>query len=576
MSLTWLRLLAVLTLALGVLISSHAQNVTLNVSSTPVTGITITASPPDNSGLTGGVTNFSLTYSDMFSIPTVVLTAPASFNGELFANWTINGIAQPPGQTVVTVVMAANENAVAVYNTPNVTVTVNSVNPASGVPITAAPADNAGLTGGTTSFQLNYPNLTTVTLTAPPVAGGNVFDHWMLGRVTEPQGQLQLRFALAGSVAASAVYVQGVPVNVQSQNPNSGVVITATPPDAAGRSGGTTAFTLTYAINTSVTLTAPATAGPNTFANWTINGVAQPAGQTQIQFIATTVITGGAFTVVAVYQAPANFTVTSSVAGANGAVSPSGVVTLAPGASQTFTATPSAGYMVNQWVLDGALVQTGGATYQVTRITANHTLQVSFSVIIIFHPADTNKDGRMVIAEVTAYASAWKRGLAWPNAPSPIPQAFVTNAIMLWKSGEAYTNQPGVAAPGTWIPLSAEPLVVKPALATQINAGSSVANVISQADGWFLVNVTVTAPQGTQAFTLEEDLPRGAQVGAVSAGGVFDARGFVLRWGPFMDAGTRIFSYRIRIGGSGTLSGSASFNGSIVKTTGDRALGGKS
>ena len=543
-----------------------AQNVF--VTSTPITGATISAAPADSKGVTSGVTNFSLTYG---AGAVVTLTAPATFNGEVFSNWRLNGVPQAPGNLNVQFNSAGINNAEADYITPNVTVTVNSVNPASGVNVTAAPPDNGNLTGGTTSFQLTYPNLTTVTLTAPPGAGGNGFDRWVLGGVAQPQGQLQLKFTLGGSVGATAVYVPGVPVVVQSQNPNSGVAITASPPDAANLSGGSTSFSLNYAPNTVVTLTAPGTAGLNTFANWTLNGVAQPAGQAQIKF---TVSGFAPSTAVAIYQTP-NYTVTASAIGTHGAVSPSGNVTVPAGANQIFTATPSAGWMVNQWVLDGVVAQNAGNTFQLSRVVANHTLTVSFSVVIVFHPADTNKDGRMVIAEVTAYASAWKRGLAWPNAPSPIPQAYVTNAILLWKSGEAYTNDPSKAAPDLWVPIALAPSLVKPSLSTPSNLVSSVATVIRQADGWCLVNVTVTPGQRTRAYTLEEQLPRGAQVAAVSAGGVFDARGFVLRWGPFMDSSTRIFSYRVKTAGAGSLSGSASFDGSDVKTTGDRALGGK-
>ena len=56
--------------------------------------------------------------------------------------------------------------------------TVNSTNPASGVSITASPADNAGTAKGTTGFQLTYDAGTVVTLTAPATAGSNAFQSW--------------------------------------------------------------------------------------------------------------------------------------------------------------------------------------------------------------------------------------------------------------------------------------------------------------------------------------------------------------------------------------------------------------
>jgi hypothetical protein len=54
------------------------------------------------------------------------------------------------------------------------------------------------------------------------------------------------------------------------------------------------------------------------------------------------------------------------------------------------------------------------------------------------HPADTDGDYRISLAELTAYAAAWKGGTTWPMPPNPIPQAYVTNAESLWQAGEAY------------------------------------------------------------------------------------------------------------------------------------------
>ena len=74
------------------------------------------------------------------------------------------------------------------------------------------------------------------------------------------------------------------------------------------------------------------------------------------------------------------YTVTPS-AGANGTISPSTAQTVNYGSSLTFTATPSTGYTVNTWSLDGTVVQTGGTTYTLTNITANHTVNVTFTLL---------------------------------------------------------------------------------------------------------------------------------------------------------------------------------------------------
>jgi hypothetical protein len=72
------------------------------------------------------------------------------------------------------------------------------------------------------------------------------------------------------------------------------------------------------------------------------------------------------------------FTVTPT-AGANGAISPSTPQVVNAGSSLTFTATPNTGFGVNQWLLDGNVVQNGGTTFQLNNIQANHTIEVTFN-----------------------------------------------------------------------------------------------------------------------------------------------------------------------------------------------------
>ena len=74
------------------------------------------------------------------------------------------------------------------------------------------------------------------------------------------------------------------------------------------------------------------------------------------------------------------FTVTPS-SDANGTISPGTVQTVGYGGSLTFTATPNTGYTVNTWSLDGAVVQTGGSTFQLANITVNHTVKVKFKLL---------------------------------------------------------------------------------------------------------------------------------------------------------------------------------------------------
>ncbi len=71
------------------------------------------------------------------------------------------------------------------------------------------------------------------------------------------------------------------------------------------------------------------------------------------------------------------FTITASP-GAGGTISPSGSVSVNYGASQSFTITPNAGYVLADVLVDG--VSVGAVTsYTFTNVTANHTITASFS-----------------------------------------------------------------------------------------------------------------------------------------------------------------------------------------------------
>ncbi len=58
------------------------------------------------------------------------------------------------------------------------TLTVNTVNPTSGVAMTVSPADNNNAANGSASFTRTYNSGTAVTITAPATTGGNNFSAW--------------------------------------------------------------------------------------------------------------------------------------------------------------------------------------------------------------------------------------------------------------------------------------------------------------------------------------------------------------------------------------------------------------
>ena len=74
------------------------------------------------------------------------------------------------------------------------------------------------------------------------------------------------------------------------------------------------------------------------------------------------------------------YTINAS-AGANGSISPSGNVNVNYGQNQTFTITPDTGYEIADVLIDGVSV---GAlsTYTFENVTANHTIEASFSILM--------------------------------------------------------------------------------------------------------------------------------------------------------------------------------------------------
>ncbi len=75
------------------------------------------------------------------------------------------------------------------------------------------------------------------------------------------------------------------------------------------------------------------------------------------------------------------FAVTASAV-ANGSIDPLSAAVNYNG-SQLFTATPDTGYEVNEWFVDGSGVQTAESTYTLENITANHTVTVTFSRMVL-------------------------------------------------------------------------------------------------------------------------------------------------------------------------------------------------
>ena len=259
---------------------------TLNVQSTPVTGIAITSTSGH-----GDTTNYNVTMADGTAVS---LTAPgAHSDGDAdyeFVRWTLNGVDQPGGQALLEFSIDADTTAVAVYQRVQRTVTVEST-PVTGVGITGTPA-------GTTDYTADVDDNSEVTLTAPDTfAAADVdyeFTHWNVAGADQTAGEATTTFTINTNTTAIANYqiVQRA-LTVQS-TPVSGLNIAGTP-------SGTTPYSGDVNDNSAVDLIAPATAADGQtdyeFVRWTRNGVAQQDGVLNVTFDI------GADTVVeAVYQ----------------------------------------------------------------------------------------------------------------------------------------------------------------------------------------------------------------------------------------------------------------------------------
>jgi hypothetical protein len=237
---------------------------------------------------------------------------------------------------------------------PTYALTVDSFNPSrTAVTISAYPADNNRTTSGTASFTLTYNSGTAVTLTAPSTAGNSAFSSWTgcastSGTICTVTMSANTTVT-ANYAAAFATYA----LTVNSTNPSGGVSIAATPADVNQTSSGNTSFTLTYNPGTTVTLTAPSTAGGNSFSSWTgcssTSGVTCTANMSANTTVTAAYATSASKTTPAVTVQPTPSSITTAqsvtvavlVAATSG--TPTGSVVLTSGSYTSAAATISSG-----------------------------------------------------------------------------------------------------------------------------------------------------------------------------------------------------------------------------------------
>ncbi len=200
-------------------------------SAEPSSGVALTVTPSDVSGSGSGTSSFSRT----FGAGTVVtVTAPVSALGNNFASWT--GCASAAAN-VCTLTMNANTTLLANYISPappTATLTVNSTDPASGVPVAIAPVDNNGAGDGSTFVSRVYNVGTAVAVTAPQTVGISAFTSWAgCSSVTG----LSCHVILSSDATVTANYTANAVIGVVVTPGTPSVVIGGTQQFVAGVTG---------------------------------------------------------------------------------------------------------------------------------------------------------------------------------------------------------------------------------------------------------------------------------------------------------------------------------------------------
>jgi len=119
------------------------------------------------------------------------------------------------------------------------------------------------------------------------------------------------------------------------------------------------------------------------------------------------------------------FTVTLT-AGANGTVTPTIPVTVNSGDNITYKAAPNAHYMVNQWKVDGQVMQTGGVKFTLNNVMANHAVAVSFMPTNLFYAGGANS----YLYYSRNNGASWHVTPTRPNVNNAIGSVFATNTAV--------------------------------------------------------------------------------------------------------------------------------------------------
>lgn len=185
-------------------------------------------------------------------------------------------------------------------------------------------------------------------------------------------------------------------------------------------------------------------------ASSTVTVQSQPVGQICSVSNGSSIVNGDV-TNVAIFCADIiTYTLTAS-AGVNGTIAPNGAISVNDGQNQGFTATPDAGWAIDQWLVDGAVVQSGGSVYAVSNVTANHTVQVTFAHATLASSVAsmvlaTNASSRQITITNTGSIAANNVIVSYPAWPAGTTSNSTCGSTLAAGSSCTITIEPGPAA----------------------------------------------------------------------------------------------------------------------------------
>jgi hypothetical protein len=357
--------------------------------------------------------------------------------------------------------------------------TIRTITASAGANGTISPSGTVGVANGSTQVYTMTPNtgykIATVTVDGVAVSTNSTYafsnvtvNHTISATFSVITFTITASAGANGSISPSGIIsVNSGATTTFTITPNTGyhvsdVLVDGTSVGAVGSYPLTNVnanhtITASFAINT---YTITATAGAN--------GTISPSGIISVNYGATTTFTmtpntgyhvsdvlvdGASVGAVITYtftNVIANHTITASFAintytitasaGANGTISPSGVVSVVSGTTTTFTMTPNMGYHVSNVLVDGTSVGVV-STYTFTNVIANHTIAASFAINTFTITASAGANGTISPSSVVSISSgATTTCTITPNAGYHVSDVLVDGASVGAVSTYTFTN----------------------------------------------------------------------------------------------------------------------------------------